>query len=91
MLREAVRLAEVENRAVYVIAGNNEQARSFANRVPKGLGIQFETVQTLPEFDWETLSLPGAHLNCVVLVDHYAIESKFGHILKELHRYDETR
>jgi len=90
MLEEAVRLAEA-NRAVYVVMGNHQQAKTFENKMPQGLGIQFETAQSLSNFDWETLTLPGAHPNCVVLVDHYAIESKFNRILEELHRYDETR
>ena len=39
-------------------------------------------------WDWETMSVRGAYPNIPVFVDHHAIETRFGHILDEYHRYD---
>jgi len=35
------------------------------------------------------MRLIGAHPNCVVLVDHHAIEDRFARVLEMLHAYDE--
>lgn len=90
MLQEAIRLASQENRAVYVMMADLAQVNAFVGTIPQGLGIQFETIYTLPNFNWETLTLPGAHPRCVVLVDHHAIEARFGKMLRELHHYDKA-
>lgn len=53
------------------------------------LGIQFETTESTGQgFDWEQMRLVGAHPNCAVLVDHYAIEKRYARILEMLHRFD---
>lgn len=52
------------------------------------MGIQFDTPESAANFSWETLRLMGMHPNCVVLVDHYAIEERFKKILETLHRFD---
>jgi hypothetical protein len=90
MLQEAISLTG-KGKAVYVIAHNRDQAemlKQMAGRIGKTLGIKFETPSSLSNFDWETLRLRGAHPNCIVLVDHYAIEAKFAKVLEMLHRYD---
>jgi len=38
--------------------------------------------------DWEHLSISGGYPNRVLLVDHYAIETKFKRQLEMLRRYD---
>ncbi len=79
-----------KGRAVYVVTASLQER----NRI-KGLfmdrgypNMKVETAETLGSLDWRDLSLMGAHPNCLVVVDHYAIESKFAPMLKELHRYD---
>lgn len=54
----------------------------------KALGIKFETVNSLEGFDWFTMRIQGMHPNCLVLADHYTIESRFAPVLEMLHRYD---
>lgn len=92
MLTRAMELAR-EGRAVYVMCANHAHARAlaatarFLGVVPAD-GIKFESPESLPTFDLETMQLGGAHPNCVVLVDHWAIEHKYADMLEELHRYD---
>ena len=95
MLKEAYRLAS-DGRAVYVLACRQNDALKmeydFDEMYGKGesrrLGIKFETPGGLPNFDFSTMRLRGAHPNCCVLVDHYTIESYYARILQELHRFD---
>ena len=90
MLSEAVKLAE-HGRAVCVIAADSrEQERLHSLLGERGdkLGIKIETDSSPGNFCWEQMRLIGAHPNCVVLVDHYAIESRFGRILEMLHLFD---
>jgi hypothetical protein len=99
MLRHAVNLARA-GKAVYVIADNARDMHRLANeihqflpkRLPDGAifnhGIKFETPDTLGAFDWKKLTVPGAHPNCVFLVDHHAIEDRFRAVLEMLHAYD---
>lgn len=87
MLAEAVTLAKA-GRAVYVVVANEREVERIESLLPDNLGIQVETEYSLGNLDWESLRLVGAHPNCVVLVDHYAIESKFRQALAMLQRYD---
>lgn len=94
MLKRAKELA-LAGRTVYVLAANEihrklleDVAIRFVGIDPVDLdGIKFETERSLPDFDWITWTLVGAHPNCIVLADHWAIEKRFGHVLAELHRY----
>ena len=89
MLEHAKKLAR-EGRAVYVIADNTRDARRLQMLCGEPtLGIKFETPPTIGNLDWEHMQLRGAHPNCVVLVDHYAIEDRFARVLAMLHAYDE--
>lgn len=89
MLEHAKKLAR-EGRAVYVIADNTNDARRLQMLCGEpNLGIKFETPRSPGNFDWEQMRLVGAHPNCVVLVDHYAIEDRFARVLEMLHAYDE--
>ena len=91
MLADAVRLAK-GGRAVYVIAANQrerERLQRLGGEEAQQLGIHFETPQSPGNFSWATMNLIGAHPNCAVFVDHYAIESEFSRVLEVLHRYDE--
>lgn len=89
MLEEAVALSK-EGRAVYVVAATMEHARMlhYMTVRPVAMDIQFESAASLGNLDWHTLRLAGAHPNCAVLIDHFAIESEFAPMLEMLHRYD---
>jgi hypothetical protein len=89
MLERARQLAQ-QGRAVYVIAANQRHADVLRYHLgPDANGIKVETIGSVGiRLDWETLTLGGAHRNCIVLVDHYTIEWRFGAILDELIRYD---
>jgi hypothetical protein len=89
MLAKAKELA-AKGRAVYIIAADEVHAQCLAALIPEAdtLGIKFES--SFFAFDWITMRTRGAHPNCVFLVDHYAIESRFENVLAELHRYDEV-
>jgi hypothetical protein len=93
MIAHAFELSE-QGRAVYIIAANTRHAKDLQARVSLyGIrvthGIKIETPESVRStFDWQALTLIGAHPNCVVLVDHYAIESHFEHVLQMWTRYD---
>jgi hypothetical protein len=95
MLTEAFKLAK-EGKAVYVIAANHGhifQMERMADRLfgageASVLGVKFETPTSLSSFDFRTMQLKGAHPNCRVFVDHWAIESEYAKMLNELHRFD---
>lgn len=90
MLKDAVRLAQ-QGKAVYVIAADTNQRHHLEAALGvagRELGIKVETPQTAGNFDWQTMSLRGAHQNCKVIADHYAIEAHFRLLLDALHHYD---
>lgn len=88
LLEHAKKLAR-EGRAVYVIAGNARDALRLQMLCGEPtLGIKFETPRSPGNFDWEQMRMIGAHPNCVVLVDHHAIEDRFARVLEMLHAYD---
>lgn len=91
MMGEAKRLARA-GRAVYVIAWSGDHAKMLERSLTTEeaeLAIKFETAASPGNFEWEpSPRLLGAHPNCVVLVDHAAIERRFAGILRELHRWD---
>jgi hypothetical protein len=90
MLAEAKELAKA-GRAVYIIAASKADARDMefmAGDEMRDLGIKIECPASLITFDWERMRLRVAHPNCVVLVDHYAIESRYASLLRMLHRWD---
>jgi hypothetical protein len=89
MMQEAKRIAEA-GRAVYVMAANEQHRRTLLSEFPDAgsLGIKVETPDSLPNFDWRRLHSPGAHPNCVFLVDHFAIESQFPALIEMLRRYE---
>lgn len=85
-------LAALDGRGVYIICASAKEESRIEHLVEKlgygDLGIKVETQAGLPNFDWQTMTLRGAHPNCMVFVDHYAIEARFSLMLAELHRYD---
>ena len=84
MLEHAIQLAEA-GKSVYIIASNQRDV----NRIQSALDNPRIRVET-PErtLDWQSMTLRGTHPNCVVLCDHYTIESRFDAMIKMLHAYD---
>lgn len=94
MLKEAFELCQ-SGRAVYVLCVNAQHAKELKDIYMKRFNrldssVKFESINDLSNFDYESMRLKGAHPNCVVLVDHYAIEYHFKNLLEMLHRYDEV-
>lgn len=88
MLDHARELSK-QQRAVYIVAANERHAVMLRKQLgDEPHGIKVETEDSLGNLDWETLTMRWAHPNCVLLVDHYAIESRFGRALEMLTRYD---
>lgn len=88
MLNDAVRKAR-DGRAVYVVAADGNQAKEFERRLPDDLGIKVEIWGGVSaQLDIQSMRLRGAHPNCLILIDHYAIERAFGPLLSMLHRFD---
>ena len=90
MLAEARELAKA-GRAVYILAASEAHARGLeemAGDEMRDLGIKIEVPSGLGNFDWVQMKLWKAHPNCVVLVDHYVIESRYAAMLRMLHRWD---
>lgn len=88
MLEHAKKLS-AEGRAVYVVADNQREVNRLTIQLgADNHGIKVETPESLGNLDWQRMTLKGAHPNCAVLVDHHAIEDRFGEILRMLHAYD---
>lgn len=86
MLSEASKLCD-KGRAVYVIAASAHEAKRLQHQSGDER-IKFETEQSVGNLDWGTMSLSGAHPNCVVLVDHWVIQQRLHNALVMLHRFD---
>lgn len=90
LLEEAINLVRA-GRAVYVIGADKQHCwhlKNAAGLLAPEVEITFETPETLSNFDWETFRLRGAHPNCIVLVDHFTIETHFSRLIEMLHRFD---
>jgi hypothetical protein len=89
MLEHAKAQAQT-GRAVYVVAANEaERVRLEQLLAMNPMGVKVEAAGTLGNLQWDSMTLRGAHPNCLVLCDHYAIECRFRAMLEELHRYDQ--
>jgi hypothetical protein len=49
--------------------------------------VSFEAIADV-DLDWNLLRPMACHNSCAVLIDHWVFEKTYGHILKELHRFD---
>lgn len=96
MLQEAISLC-IKGKTVYLIFGSDRHLKTVQNTLWKHLTqseterihVKFETPQSVGNLCWETMTLRNSHPNCAVLVDHHLIESKFGAMLRMLHRFDD--
>lgn len=90
LLAEAIS-QDRSGRAVYVLtldASHAESLKEECLRIAPDVRIKFEAAGCLRNLSWEQVRLVGAHPNCLVLIDHAAIEAKFGALLQMLHRFD---
>lgn len=90
MLEHAKYLAEC-GRAVYVIADTMSQVKELRRRLPEATSIKVGTEGSVGNLDWQQVRLRGAHPNCVVLIDHHAIEARFGKLMRMAHDYDNNK
>jgi len=82
MVELAEQLAK-QGRAVYILCGSVKDASWLQRRIDDqspGFGIKCERVPKV--FDWQSMTIPGAHSDCVFLVEHWAIEQHFEGLLK---------
>lgn len=94
MLVQAVIEVEKNHRAVYVMAASHGHAKQLKRMLddlwpPPYHNIRIEGYEQFPTFDWKTMTIPGAHPNVLVLVDHYTIERLFTPMLEMLHAFDD--
>lgn len=82
------KLLSLQGKAVYIMVADETQRAWFRTELGDRLDIQVETPNSLPGFDWKRWRSPGAHDNCVFLMDHHAGEEHFGLALEEMHRFD---
>jgi hypothetical protein len=94
MMRRAISLA-IQGRAVYILAASKSHKKQLdemrAKMEPRSTGIQFldaSDERDTAEINWHTLSLNGAHPNCILLCDHFALEVYFTRVFEEWTRYD---
>lgn len=92
MMQDAAQAVD-ERRAVYVILAPISRPENFlrllGDRAERYRGrIKFETFGTLPNYDIDTGRLRGAWQNCVVLVDHFAIEHRHYNLIHLYEKYD---
>ena len=92
MLEDAIKLSK-EGKAVYVIAPHMNYADLLRRQLlemagTKLHGIKVEIPDEVRNMNWKTMQLERAHPNCVVLVDHYTIETLFAPLIEMHTRYD---
>lgn len=85
MLAEARRLCDA-GRAVYVVFHSRQECKR--HETAENSGLRFETLDSLRTLDYRSGRLAGAHPNCIVLVDHYAVEERFRWLVEQATRFD---
>lgn len=90
MLEHAIWLAG-QGRAVYIAAESSAFAKKLEQQ-RRDKAAWSTSIKIEPYFDmdinWETMTLRGAHKNCVLLIDHFVIERKFFRMLQMQEQYD---
>jgi len=86
MLTEARRLRD-EGRCVYVLVHSEQYKKLLQTQENKGL--RFETWYSFRHsYDENTLEMHrAAHANCVLLIDHHALEQKYAAVLRKLRQW----
>jgi len=86
MLKDAMEQAR-QGRKVYVVAADHAEKQRLEDLLGEDSGISVGALSSLGNFDWPSMSLIGAHSNCFVLADHFAIGKHFRRALEMLHKY----
>lgn len=90
MMEEAKKLAK-EGKQVYIIVNDVREGKALKERhkVSADAPIVFTTFDDVPKYDYRRGVLPSINPDkIVVLVDHYAIEMRFGAMMRLMHHYD---
>jgi len=101
MLEAAIEAASIHGSAI-VVAARQSQCLDLQYRCFQMCGGAHLRGRVLPssggevifrtcgdeDWRWDTMSFLGQSEYTKVFVDHYAIESKFGRVLHEWHRFD---
>ena len=90
MINYGIKLADA-GRAVYLMFHSEAEARVHRSNTDDER-LKFETEVSLGNFCWDTMTLRGAHPNCVVLVDHFIFEVRlrgYEKFLHGAHRWDD--
>lgn len=98
MLTHAIELEE-KGESICIICANKQHAvqifdqliRMIPNKdcVKSSMEIGRIKIRTPDWFDWERMIMRGEPLRTIHLADHFAIESRFSLMLKELTAYDD--
>jgi len=97
MIQEAF-FAVRQRRAVYVMVAQAEHVKPMIIRIDDAWlafceqhgmrdvvhGIKVETPRTLPFWNWTTMQLERAHPNCIVFVDHSAVEMQIEFLQRQI-------
>lgn len=93
MMEEVVRHL-AEGKTVWVVCATKDHAMALKHQWLDRFAMlpgtaHFESVDTMrPMWSWETLNSARVGRDDIVLVDTWAIESRFGAMLDMLHRWD---
>lgn len=93
MIEDAKRIAD-SGKKVLVLFSNAQQvswAKKRFSETCSRKGVSFCALSQTPAFSWATLTASGVDSDTEVLIDHYAIESRFSKALSMLHKYDESQ
>ena len=86
LVAKAKALAEAGSR-VHIITDTTSKKRAISSAL-KGAGdVKVSILGSVGNFDWEKLRISG-DLAYTYLIDPSVIESKYGHIIEALHRFD---
>lgn len=94
LVQYALEQATVHNRSVYILTGTASDVTRLQNMVdcmapPDTVhGIVVRCASDVPELDWQSLRIWRGSMRTLVLLDHYAIERKFGPLLQMWMMFD---
>jgi hypothetical protein len=96
MLEEALRSSD-KGYAVCVITHSHSHANTLRAMLEDLSNLAGHEVRVMPaaqaderDFDWRLLRFPWGSANQRVLVDHWAIESRYAALLEMLHLFDKV-
>jgi hypothetical protein len=84
LIEEAVRLHQQGKSVVIVVERYSDLAMA---RIQAGVKIPVISTEA-PYWNWDTMQCRGFPPGTEFLVDHFAIEKRYGHLIKEFHRFD---